>query len=180
MTKMKNLCSTKHTAETARRQATGWWGTFARQAPDGRSVFTVQRAPELRTGIQQHRRTWREVWTDTGKDVSSGKDTQPRASAGIAAAHMPQWPQWAAPGAGDAWGSRSVHHRMKQKAAAVRLGVYPEELSTHGHRTCTGASEQLCLEAPNLEAPKCPWWLNGWTVDCIYSYNGILLSSKKK
>lgn len=117
-------------------------------------VFTVQRAPELRTGIQQHRRTWWEVWTDTGKDVSAGKDTQPRASAGSAAAHMPQWPQWATPGAGDAWGSRSVHHRMKQKAAAVHLGVYPEELSTHSHRTCTGASEQLHLEALNLEASQ--------------------------
>lgn len=59
---------------------------------------------------------------DTSKDVSAGKDTQPRASAGSAAAHMPQRPQRAAPGAGDAWGSRSVHHRMKQKATAVHLG----------------------------------------------------------
>ena len=43
---------------------------------------------------------------------------------------------------------------MKQKAAAVHLGVYPEELSTHSHRTCTGASEQLHLEALNLEASQ--------------------------
>lgn len=79
---------------------------------------------------------------------------QPRASAGSAAAHMPQRPQQAAPGAGDAWGSRNVRHRTTQKAAAVHLGVYPEELSTHGHRTRTGVSEQLRLEALNLEAPK--------------------------
>lgn len=139
--KIKNFYSTEHAAETARRQASGWWGTFARHAPDGVFVFSVQRAPELCTGTPAAQTNLAGDLDGHQQGRKPGKDTQPRVPAESAATRAPPAP---------AGRSASVAGR----SGSCTL-VFPEELNTHGHtQPARGPSQQLCSEAPNLEATK--------------------------
>ena len=102
----------------ARRQAAGWWGTLARHAPDGMFVFSVQRAPELCTGIPA-------AQTNLAGDLDGHQQGRERGKGHAAPCvrrerrHTCAPPAPAGRSASVASRSGSVRHRTKQKAAAA-------------------------------------------------------------
>lgn len=113
--KIKNFYSTEHAAETARRQASGWWGTFARHAPDGVFVFSVQRAPELCMGTPA-------AQTNLAGDLDGHQQGRKPGKEHAAPCVRRECHHTCAPAgrsASVASRSGSVRHRTKQKAAGA-------------------------------------------------------------